>query len=92
MVILKYIRRFVFYGGLTATFCIPAAYRLGYKKGVLDCSLNSINHNYSRVNVDVKDIFSSNSDAQNDNQTEQAKTKDKKPNPEKPTLEEIFAK
>ncbi len=89
MVILKYIRRFVFYGGLTATFCIPAAYRLGYKKGVLDCSLKSINHDYSRVNVDVKDIFSSNSD----NQTEQAKTKDKKPDPtkEKPMLEDIFS-
>jgi len=33
--IFKCIRRFVIYGGITAFFTLPIAYKIGYNKGVL---------------------------------------------------------
>ena len=94
MVILRYLRRMVFYGGLAATFCIPAAYRIGYKKGVLDATMNNINHNYSEVKpIDVKDIFDPKSYSPGENPTQEKEPEEKKPEvKEKPKLEELFAK
>lgn len=48
MGVLTYVKRMVFYGAVAAVFAIPAAYKLGYKRGVLDSNVNFIDaHNNS---------------------------------------------
>jgi hypothetical protein len=42
MGILTCVKRFVFYGGITATLTLPTAYKLGFNKGMIESTLKQV--------------------------------------------------